>query len=128
VKSDSAGDRNPLALIAKTFAVAVLVALFCWISIRFTRELGGTSTLWIASGILAGILLTSHRRLWPGYVIAALGYSTIYRATVLLSLWQLGMESLQLSGLSGLERVKATGRPSSAIGEGLADALNVGGY
>jgi uncharacterized membrane protein YjgN (DUF898 family) len=63
-----------------------------------------------------------------GYVIAALGYSTIYRATVLLSLWQLGMESLQLSGLSGLERVKATGRPSSAIGEGLADALNVGGY
>jgi uncharacterized membrane protein YjgN (DUF898 family) len=63
-----------------------------------------------------------------GYVIMALGYSTIYRATVLLSLWQLGMESLHLSGLSALERVKATGRPSSALGEGLADALNVGGY
>ena len=63
-----------------------------------------------------------------GYVIAALGYSTIYRATVLLSLWQLGMESLQLSGLSALENVKATGQPSSAIGEGLADALNVGRY
>jgi len=45
-----------------------------------------------------------------------------------LSLWQLGMESLQLSGLSALEQVKATGQPSSAIGEGLADALNVGGY
>ena len=63
-----------------------------------------------------------------GYVIAALGYSTIYRATVLLSLWQLGMESLQLSGLSALENVKATGQPSSAIGEGLADALKVGRY
>ena len=63
-----------------------------------------------------------------GYVIAALGYSTIYRATVLFSLWQLGMESLQLSGLSALEKVKATGQPSSAIGEGLADALNVGSY
>jgi uncharacterized membrane protein YjgN (DUF898 family) len=63
-----------------------------------------------------------------GYVIVALGYSTIYRATVLLSLWQLGMESLQLSGLSALENVKATGQPSSAIGEGLADALNVGSY
>ncbi len=63
-----------------------------------------------------------------GYVIMALGYSTIYRATVLLSLWQLGMESLHLSGLSTLERVKATGRASSALGEGLADALNVGGY
>lgn len=62
-----------------------------------------------------------------GYVIVALGFSTVYRATVQLSLWQLGMESLQLSGLSALERVKATGRPSSALGEGLADALNVGG-
>ncbi len=63
-----------------------------------------------------------------GYVITALGFSTIYRATALLSLWQLGMESLQLSGLSALEKVKATGRPSSALGEGLSDALNVGGY
>ena len=49
-------------------------------------------------------------------------------ATVLLSLWQLGMESLQLSGLSAQERVQASGKPSSALGEGLADALNVGGY
>jgi len=63
-----------------------------------------------------------------GYVVTALGFSTIYRATVLLSLWQLGMESLQLSGLSALETVKASGRPSSALGEGLADALNVGSY
>jgi uncharacterized membrane protein YjgN (DUF898 family) len=63
-----------------------------------------------------------------GYVVIALGFSTIYRATVLLSLWQLGMESLQLSGLSALDKVKATGRPSSALGEGLADALNVGSY
>lgn len=72
--------------------------------------------------------VTATGILLAGYVVAALGYSTIYRATVLLSLWQLGMESLQLSGLSALERVKATGRPSSALGEGLADALNVGGY
>ncbi|HET7165048.1 MAG TPA: DUF898 family protein [Pseudolabrys sp.] len=63
-----------------------------------------------------------------GYVITALGFSTIYRATVLLSIWQLGMESVQLSGLSTLESVRAKGRPSSAFGEGLADALNVGGY
>ena len=62
------------------------------------------------------------------YVVVMLGFSTVYRATVLLSLWQLGMESLQLSGLSALDRVKASGTPSSALGEGLADALNVGGY
>ena len=62
------------------------------------------------------------------YVVTMLGLSTVYRVTVMLSLWKLGMESLQLSGLSALDRVKATGKPSSALGEGLADALNVGGY
>ena len=76
-----------------------------------------------ASGQIATTLV-----LLIGYVVTALGFSTIYRATVLFSLWQLGMESLQLSGLSALEKVKASGRPSSAFGEGLADALNVGSY
>jgi hypothetical protein len=61
-------------------------------------------------------------------VIAALGYSTIYRATIMLALWQLAVESLQLSGLSTLDRVKARGQASSPLGEGLADALNVGGF
>lgn len=63
-----------------------------------------------------------------GYVIVALGFSTIYRATVLFSLWQLSMNSLQLSGVVALETVRAKGRASSPLGEGLADALNVGGY
>ncbi|HEV2608555.1 MAG TPA: MASE1 domain-containing protein [Xanthomonadaceae bacterium] len=82
MNSISAGDRNPLVLIAKTFAVGVLVALFCWISIRFTRQPGSTPTLWIASGILTGILLTSHRRLWPGYVLAALAGNVIVRVVI----------------------------------------------
>jgi uncharacterized membrane protein YjgN (DUF898 family) len=61
------------------------------------------------------------------YVILALGFSTIYQATVKLALWRLGMESAELSGLAALSRVKAGGRPTSAVGEGLADALHVGG-
>ena len=75
----------------------------------------------VAEAVATGALLV-------GYVVTALGFSTVYRATVLLSLWQLGMESLQLSGLGALERVQASGTPSSAVGEGLADALHVGGY
>lgn len=63
-----------------------------------------------------------------GYVTAALGYSTLYRATVGYALWQLSMESLQLSGLTALDHVTAQGQPSSALGEGLADALRVSGY
>ncbi len=90
-----------------------------------------------ALGTIAWLTKTGHGTggeiaatviLLVGYVAIALGFSTIYRATVLLSLWQLGVESMHLSGLSALERVKAGGRPSSALGEGLADALNVGGY
>lgn len=63
-----------------------------------------------------------------GYVTAMLGYSTLYRATVGYALWQLSMESLQLSGLTVLDHVTAQGQPSSALGEGLADALRVSGY
>jgi len=63
-----------------------------------------------------------------GYVVAALGFSTIYRATVLLSFWQLGLESIQLSGADMLDTVEASIRSGSPFGEGLADALNVGGY
>jgi uncharacterized membrane protein YjgN (DUF898 family) len=109
---------------------------FLWYGLLFCIVMAvlGTAAL-VAVGLLAGSSQTGTAGeiaatglLLVGYVIVALGFSTIYRATVLLSLWQLGMESLQLSGLTALDRVKASGTPSSALGEGLADALNVGGY
>jgi uncharacterized membrane protein YjgN (DUF898 family) len=62
------------------------------------------------------------------YVAMMLGYSTIYQATVKLSIWRVSVESLDFEGLSTLDRVRAEGAPSSAVGEGLADALNVGGF
>ena len=62
-----------------------------------------------------------------GYVMVMLGYSTIYQATVKLRSWRVAFESLELSGLQVLDRVQARGGPSSGFGEGLADALNVGG-
>jgi uncharacterized membrane protein YjgN (DUF898 family) len=61
------------------------------------------------------------------YVLLMLGFSTLYQATVRLALWRHGVESLEIEGLAVLDQVKATGKPGSAIGEGLADALNVGG-
>lgn len=62
-----------------------------------------------------------------GYVVVVLGSSTIYQATVKLGSWRVAFESLEFSGLEALDRVQARGAPSSAFGEGLADALNVGG-
>lgn len=61
------------------------------------------------------------------YVVLMLGYSAIYQVTVKLALWRITVETLAVAGVAALERVAAQGQPSSAFGEGLADALNVGG-
>jgi uncharacterized membrane protein YjgN (DUF898 family) len=61
------------------------------------------------------------------YVISALGLSTIYQATAKLALWRLTMQSAELTGAGVLHAVNAAGRAASPLGEGFADALNVGG-
>ncbi len=120
----------------RTLQVYGAYVRFLWYAILFcimAAIIGGLGLVVIGAlagngPTTAGGEIAATGVLLVGYVFVALGFSTVYRATVLLSLWQLGMESLQLSGLSALGQVKATGRPSSALGEGLADALNVGGY
>jgi uncharacterized membrane protein YjgN (DUF898 family) len=61
------------------------------------------------------------------YVAIALGYSTIYQATVRLGLWRCVVESLDIANAAALDRVSAAGQAASPVGEGLADALSVGG-
>jgi uncharacterized membrane protein YjgN (DUF898 family) len=61
------------------------------------------------------------------YVVIALGASTVHQVVVTLALWRLGLQSAELSGAETLNYVRAAGLPSSALGEGLADALGVGG-
>lgn len=107
---------------------------FLWYALLFTLLLGlaslvlGIAVAAVSDKVPEGAEVAGATLALAGYVIAALGYSTIYRATVLLSLWQLGIESLQLSGVEMLDTVEASTRTSSALSEGLADALNVGGY
>lgn len=88
--------QNPLVPVAKMLAVSALVALSCWISLTFTRGPSGFPALWIASGLLIGILLTSARALWLGYVLAALLGNLAVRFAVgdpLLSVLGLGIAS-----------------------------------
>jgi uncharacterized membrane protein YjgN (DUF898 family) len=118
--------RHVYAAYARFVGYAILFSISVGIAGAIALLIVGVITSIAKSGAGGEIIATLF--LLAGYVVSALGYSTIYRATVLLSLWQLGMESLQLTGLSALEKVKGTGRPSSAVGEGLADALNVGSY
>ncbi len=61
------------------------------------------------------------------YVVIALGVSTIYQVVVTFALWRLGAQSAELAGAAALDSVRASGAPSSALGEGLVDALGVGG-
>jgi hypothetical protein len=86
-----------------------------------------TAILGTASGTGAATQLLATAVAIGSYVAVALAYSTIYQATVRLRLWKSCVESLEFSGLEALDRVKASAAVSSALGEGLADALNVGG-
>jgi uncharacterized membrane protein YjgN (DUF898 family) len=60
------------------------------------------------------------------YVVIMIGSSTIYQVIVAAGLWRLGAQTAALSGEAALDGVRATGTASSALGEGLADALGVG--
>jgi len=112
----------------------------------YTRFLGHALVLGLITGIVAAALLLAIRLLGQAfglgeatdtmttgtalalYVVAALGYSTLYQAVVKLRLWRLGLESVELVGLEALNGVRASEQASSAFGEGLADALHMGGY
>jgi uncharacterized membrane protein YjgN (DUF898 family) len=62
------------------------------------------------------------------YVAFALGYATIYQVKVRLGLWRAVANSTGLSNPATLETISSVGAPASPVGEGLADALNVGGF
>jgi uncharacterized membrane protein YjgN (DUF898 family) len=62
------------------------------------------------------------------YVVLALAYAALYQVKVKLGLWRITAESTDLSNVAALARISAVGAPASPVGEGLADALNVGGF
>jgi uncharacterized membrane protein YjgN (DUF898 family) len=99
-----------------TAAAGVIVTPGAFVLQKLTQELDGMAKEIITT--IAGLAT---------YVAIALGYSTIYQASVRLGLWRCLVESLDVSNLAALEHVSAAGQPASAVGEGLADALNVGG-
>lgn len=110
----------------------------------YGRFLGYAVLLSLAAGVVGGVGTYVFGRLFGGletvrheifatvalilfYAVVMLGYSTIYQATLKLGLWRCLSESLEFSDLAPLDKVSAAGQASSPVGEGLADALNVGG-
>jgi hypothetical protein len=62
------------------------------------------------------------------YLVMAVGLWVLYQMTIKLRIWRLAVDSISLAGFEAIEFVRAdTSQPSSAVGEGLADALGAGG-
>ena len=118
----------------RTAQVFGVYARFLWYAFLFTLVAGAIVIAgWLALHQLTGELDSIRDEIvttvagLAAYVAIALGYSTIYQATVRLGLWRCVVESLDLTNLASLERVSAAGQAASPVGEGLADALSVGG-
>jgi uncharacterized membrane protein YjgN (DUF898 family) len=88
--------------------------------------------------VLSSALVASNRDSVPAelfasavtlgtYVTLVLGASTIYQVAVTFAMWRLGVQTAELTGAETLDGVRAAGAPDSALGEGLVDALGVGG-
>jgi signal transduction histidine kinase len=63
--------RTLPALTARLLVVGALIGLACWFSISFTRLSGPVSSIWLAGGLLTGVMLSSDRRLWLGYLVTS---------------------------------------------------------
>ena len=120
----------------RTMSVYGVYMRFVWYAFLAGLALGAIALILLLGGVGVGLerfvgstaseVLTVLLPLGT-YVVAALAYSTIYQATVKLRLWKLGFDTMELAGVEALDGVKAAAGPGSAVGEGLADALHVGG-
>ena len=101
------------------FGLAIAVAIFfAFVFVGFLFD-GGQSQ---ASEILIVVMAVGF------YVVSALGAMTLYQSEVLLPVWRLSADSIELTGdLGVLSRAHAAGDARSPLGEGIADVLNIGG-
>jgi len=105
------------------FAVAIALVAIAYFALRdsidfasppFTPGANGPGAI---LGAISGIVV---------YAIYILGVSTIYQVVVKMRLWQVAIESILISSIAVLDHVQADAATSSAVGEGLADALGAG--
>jgi uncharacterized membrane protein YjgN (DUF898 family) len=101
-----------LLLIVVSLVVGALAALLS-LGVTVTKE---------AKEIVGAILVICL------YFSFAVGLWVIYQLTIKFGIWRMAVDSVELAGFDAMEHVRADDtRPSSAVGEGLADALGAGG-
>jgi diguanylate cyclase (GGDEF)-like protein/PAS domain S-box-containing protein len=72
-------NREVLVVIRTGVVLAIAVAVSCWISLTFTRAVDSVSTMWIPSGLLAGLLITSRTSRWPVYIVIGFAANLLVR-------------------------------------------------
>jgi uncharacterized membrane protein YjgN (DUF898 family) len=108
--------RLTLYLVALALATAIAGAMIAFAVVGTVGAAQNAGLTQVAAGVISIVL----------YVVVMMGSSTIYQVIVAAGLWRLGAETAALTGEAALDGVRASGTASSALGEGLADALGVG--
>jgi len=101
------------ALLGTVLAIAMSVAVGTAVGLGAPDDVG--QLVMVCAGVVA-------------YLGMALGGWVLYQTTIKLRVWRLAVNSISLAGFEAIADVRAdSSLPSSAVGEGLADALGAGG-
>jgi len=108
--------------------LGLLLGLYLWGCSYAVAKLGGVPiqkllVSGISSGSVAFIALTA-----VGYLVYLLAMNVVLRMNLLRDLWQRVIDSVQLHNLAAADNVTGVGTAASALGEGLADGLDVAGF
>ena len=104
------------------YALLLLIVLSVVVGAVMAPFGAGMTTSKETNQVMGGILVICL------YLSFAVGLWVIYQVTIKLGIWRMAFDSVALAGFDAIERVRADDtRPSSAVGEGLADALGAGG-
>jgi hypothetical protein len=102
-----------VALLVTILATAMSLALGTAVGLGAPDDVG--QLVMVGAGVVA-------------YLGMALVGWVLYQTTVKLRVWRLAVNSITLAGFEAIADVRAdSSLPSSAVGEGLADALGAGG-
>ena len=112
--------KTGLVGLAYALVVSLLAGIAAFGLIALQTGFGNDGASAAGTTAVAGLTLL-------GYLVALLGFGVIKRLVLDRGLWALAAGSVTLTGVAALDRVRAEGRPAGSFGEGMADALDVGG-